>query len=219
MITYTAVFGRYDKHHPAPAGGIMFTDSPPPPALGWDARVVTPPYPGNLARSNRFFKLQPHTLFPGSNRSMYIDARVKLMQSPTETLTAFRDLAGGDHDVFLLTHTLNHDTGREIEWVREKGITAPSVLDAQRSRYARHEGVLNLPACQAPIVIAKRNERTREFFSVWWEEVRDYSHRDQISYAYARWMTGVDARLIPYARARYLFKLRPHARPQLREAT
>ena len=217
MIPYSAVFGGYDKPQRAPAGGVLFTDSMPPESFGWGARVVTPPFPDNLARSNRYYKLQPHQHFPEGARVLYFDARVNLLHSPEETLAGFQDLAGGDHDVFLLTHTLNHDVEQEIAWVREKGITAPSVLDAQRERYARHEGLLKLPTCQAPIIIAKRNERTSEFFSVWWAEVRDYSHRDQISYAYARWMTGVDARLIPYERARPLFKLRPHAKPQLRE--
>lgn len=216
MTPYTAVFGQYDELRHAPPGAVLFTDHQPPSHLGWDARVTEPPYP-NAARSNRYFKLQPHAHLK-AERTLYFDTRVRFRASPTELLALFQEQAGGDHDVFLLTHTLGHDLAREIEWVREKRITSDAVLDAQRARYQDLGVPLDLPTCQAAIIIARINAATRAFFDTWWGEVRDYSHRDQISFPYARRVSTASVHLTPYAFAREHFRLGPHAQPQLQEA-
>ena len=219
MIPYSAVFGGYDKPQRAPAGGVLFTDSMPPESFGWGARVVTPPFPDNLARSNRYFKLQPHQHFPDGARVLYFDASMTLNLAPAEILARFQEIAGRDHDVFTLRHSLGHTLGDEPAWVQRKRITRPDVLQLQRERYERLGAPADLPTAEPRLIITRINDRTRAFYDAWWSEVKAYSHRDQISFPYARWVTNPSLFLVPYALARPMFAIKAHARPQLREAT
>jgi hypothetical protein len=195
----------------------MFTDAPPPERLGWEARIVRPPYPNNLARSNRYYKLQPHAHLM-ADRVLYMDGRMRLNANPADVLAAFQDEAGADHDVFMPAHSLGHMAYDEPDWVLQKGITSPSVIREQVQRYEEAGMPRDLPACQAGVFIAKLNDRTREFFNAWWAEVERYSHRDQISFPYAWWSTNADVHLVPYKVARARFRLRAHALPQLEGA-
>ena len=214
VVPYSAVFGGYDHPRRAPPGGIMFTDRAPPRALGWDARVVAPPYP-NLARSNRYFKLQPHAHLDG-DRVLYLDASMTLTASPAEVLRAFRREAGGDHDVFTLRHSLGHTLADEPAWVREKGITREDVLARQVARY--HDVPAGTPTAEARLIVA-RLPNAIPFLNAWWAEVREFSHRDQVSFPFAWWSTSADVFLVPYQFARPFFTIRRHAQPQLRGAT
>jgi len=218
VVTFTSVFGGYDRVRAAPAGpAVLFTDQQPSDARGWDVQIVRAFDPSNLARSNRAIKLQPHQHVT-ADRTLYVDGNVTLTVTPAELLAEFVRLAGDDHDVFTLRHSLGHTLANEPEWVARQGITRESILERQVTRY-RHLGVPDgLPTAEARIILARSNASTRQFFDTWWREVREYSHRDQVSFPYAVWATGVDAFLLPFRETRGLYTLKPHARPQLKGA-
>jgi hypothetical protein len=216
VIVYTAIFGRYDRPHPAPeGGGVLFTDEAPKRARGWDVRVTAPADPANPARSNRAIKLQPHVHLPTAERTVYVDGRMGLRVSGLELTRRFITWAGGDHDVFALTHSLGHTAHDEFAWVRERRITSEPVLREQQERYRLAGMPDDLPTAQAGVLVVRRTPAAITFMDVWWEEVRRYSHRDQLSLPYAAWLTGADVHLVPIERARALWVGRPHARPQL----
>ena len=56
------------------------------------------------------------------------------------------------------------------------------------------------------------NEEVINFNNLWWEQICKYSKRDQLSFDYLRWKTGID---VSYAegdsRDNLTFKCRPHA--------
>jgi hypothetical protein len=214
VIAYSAVFGGYDRPRRAPPGGVLFTDRAPSRRLGWDARVVTAPYPDNLARSNRFYKLQPHAHLD-ADRVLYLDASMTLTASPAEVLRAFQAEAGGDHDVFTLRHSLGHTVADEPAWVEQKGITRASVLARQVARY--HGVPAGTPTAEARLIIARLPEAIA-FLDAWWAEVREFSHRDQVSFPFAWWSTRADVFLVPFRFARSFFTIARHARPQLRDS-
>lgn len=218
VTPYTAVFGRYDKPRAAPPGGVMFTDTAPPSRLGWDARVERAPYPDNLARSNRFYKLQPHASLPDAARVLYFDASMTLNLEPAAILARFQAIAGGDHDVFTLRHSLGHTAASEPSWVAEKGITRAEVLERQVAWYRDSGLPPDTPTAEARLIIAKLPAAI-PFLDAWWSEVRMFSHRDQVSFPFAWWTTRADVFLVPYEFARRMFTIRPHAKPQLREAS
>jgi hypothetical protein len=215
VTAYTAIFGGYDKPRAAPPGGVLFTDRAPDPRLGWDARIVAPPFPDNLARSNRYFKLQPHRHFTG--RVLYLDGGMTLTTTPEGVLAAFQAVAGGDHDVFTLRHSLGHTASDEPDWVLRKGIVRRDVLDSQAQRYARLGVPPDTPTAEARLIIAKLPQAV-PFFDAWWGEVREYTHRDQVSFPFAWWSTRADVFLAPYDWGRSLFRHARHAKPQLEGA-
>ena len=215
IVPYSAVFGGYDHPRRAPPGAVLFTDRAPSRKLGWTARVTSPPYPDNLARSNRYYKLQPHAHLD-ADRVLYLDASMTLKASPAGILRAFQTEAGADHAVFTLRHSLGHTVADEPAWVERKGITRADVLARQVTRY--RDVPPGTPTAEARLIIARLPDAV-EFLDAWWAEVREFSHRDQVSFPFAWWVTRADVFLVPYAFARRFFTIRPHARPQLKEAT
>lgn len=214
MIVYTSVFDGYDRPR-APAfpsvPHVLFTDAPTT-APGWDVRVVKRRFP-NPARENRWYKLQPHHLFPGVERVIYHDGGMRLTVSPAELISRFIHHAGGDHSVFTLRHSLGHTMRDEFAWVRARGITDPRVLDAQEREYQLAGMPFDAPVAEARLLVSRPD--SREFFSAWWAEVARWSHRDQLSFAVARHLTSADVHLIDGIPWGELFSKRPHRRRQL----
>jgi hypothetical protein len=218
MTVYTAIFGGYDRVRRAPeGGGILYTDRHPSVDMGWTVRVVKVEH-ANLARLNRAYKLQPHLYFDDC-RVLYHDGSMALKVPPHELLARFIDKAGGDHDVFTLAHSLGHAARDEAAWVRQKGYVRSDVLRRQVERYRALGMPGDIPGAEPRLVVSRLNDRTRAFFDLWWGEVRDHGHRDQVAFPYAWWATGADVYLVPFRWSRPLYDLWPHVKPQRVAAT
>ena len=219
MVVYTAIFGRYDRPvRPIHTGGcrhVLITDQPSLHAPGWEM-VVTNREFSNAARENRKYKLQPHAFFPGQ-RTIYIDGNIHLLMPPDALLAELQARAGGDYPLFTLRHTLNHTLADEFDWVAKEGIVDKNMLAKQRERYERLNVPMTLPAAQACLLVSRSD--SKPLYEAWWPEVREYAHRDQLSFPYARWVTNTDVYLCGRPHFRTLFKHRPHAKPQLKDAT
>lgn len=214
MVVFTAIFGDYDRPvkplHRGECRHVLFTDRNVR-ADGWEVRVVARRF-SNPARENRSYKLQPHKLFPGE-RTVYIDGHIHLLMTPEALLSEVQGRAGRDYSVFALAHTLGHTVEGEFAWVRDKGMVAGDVLDAQWERYERLGVPAALPTAQAPLLVSRPDSEA--FYDAWWLEVRDYGYRDQLSFPYARWVTGADVFLVDRPNFHTLFRHRPHVKRQL----
>jgi hypothetical protein len=181
--------------------------------VGWMAYHTERPYP-NLARSNRFFKLQPHRFFD-AERVIYHDASMQLKMTGQALIRHLIRHAGRDHEVFTLRHSLNHTLADEAAWIKAKGITRPEIVDAQMERY--RDIPQDLPTAENGLLVMKLTPRVKDFLDLWWHEVEHFSHRDQLSFPYAYHKTGVDLHIYQGER-RKLRKLAMHVKPQLQGA-
>jgi hypothetical protein len=172
----------------------------------------------NPARENRYYKLQPHDLFPPDARVLYHDGSMSLTKSPADILREFEEQAGGTHDVFTLAHSLGHTREMEPKWVHMKRIADDRILKKQAERYDALGLPKNLPTAEPRLIISLLNSKTRAFFDVWWSEVAVYTHRDQVSFPYAAWVSMADIHLVPFLFARPFFTIKPHAKRQLVQA-
>ena len=216
MTVYTAIFGGYDNPLVPLARGerhVLFTDHAVR-APGWDVRVVSRRF-SNPARENRYYKLQPHKFFPGET-VLYHDGGMRLLAPPEVILERFRGIAGGDHSVFTLRHSLGHSMRNEFDWVRRKRMVSAEVLDVQEARYVIEGSPFDAPVAEARLVVSRPG--SEGFFDAWWGEVRQFAHRDQVSFAYARWRSEADVYLVPFLTARGYWEHKPHVVAQLREA-
>jgi hypothetical protein len=217
VIVYTAIFGDYDRPPKAPFSGqyphILFTDKKVT-APGWEVRVMKRAF-ANPARENRYYKLQPHVVLPDAVKVLYHDGSMGLTKSPADILRAFEEQAGGTHDVFTLAHSLGHTRVNEYKWVHMKRMTDDRVLRKQASRYDELGVPPDMPTAEPRLIISHLTPRTKEFFSAWWSEVAVYTHRDQVSFPYAAWVTRPDVHLVPFFFARSFFTIKPHAKRQL----
>ena len=70
-------------------------------------------------------------------------------------------------------------------------------VDPQIERY-REEGFPEKYGLgETRVLYRKNNDDCKKLMDAWWAEVEKGSHRDQLSFDYARWKTGVDIEFIP----------------------
>jgi len=209
MIVYTANFDGYDRVPPnehRDVKHVLFTDEDVK-VSGWHVKVVERRF-DNPAKDNRFYKLQPHVHFPGEV-TVYMDACMKLWTHPRELLHFYASRAPMTPiNLYAIEHPLGHTLPMEFDWVQEKGFVKPDVLQAMRERY------MHVPQDQigieARLLIHMGGEH--KFFDTWWNEVREYAHRDQISFHYARHHTNPRMFTLPMPTVRPHFRLQPHAK-------
>lgn len=209
---YTALFGGYDELRPAldsRVGHVLFTDGERSGNVnGWEIVNVKRRFV-NPARENRYYKLQPHLHFP-LKTVMYHDASMKLRLPAT--VIAKQMVAKDPHaDAYFLRHSLGHHIQDEFDWLREKGIVDNDLLDYLRVRYSGIEN--DIPGVEARLFLAKPS--AEPLFRLWWDEVREFAHRDQISYYYALKESGVRVCLLDFRETRAWYHIFPHSKPQL----
>jgi hypothetical protein len=215
-VLYSAVFGGYDKLRPVLVPGeayrfVALSDTGVC-ASGWDCVRVNRRFE-NPARDNRFYKLQPHLHFPGET-CVYMDASMQLNVSPDKLLEWWIDASGcDDADLYAIEHPLGHTWEREIDWVANRGMVDLSVLRAMHERYLAAGVPRDKIGIEARLMVARPS--SAPFFTAWWGEVRDFAHRDQVSFHYARHVAPIKIATVPMSVIRPLFKIHPHTRPQL----
>ena len=69
-------------------------------------------------------------------------------------------------------------------------------MTAQMARY-KAEGFPGTPFSACILLVRKNTIRIAALESLWWKEVLAGSHRDQLSFDYARWKKGVPITYIP----------------------
>lgn len=90
-----------------------------------------------------------------------------------------------DADAMLLKHPHRDNVFQEAMAVTRLKKDSEGTVNAQVRRY-RDENFIQrqyLPA--TGIIYRVHNDRTKEFQKVWWEEIENGSHRDQLSFNYA----------------------------------
>lgn len=214
MIIYKAMFGKYDRPPKPPAYPrlgeryVVFTDYFTE-AKGWHVFHVTRQFE-NPARENRYYKLQPHRLFPGEV-TVYLDGSTNLIKPVPEVIRTFVEA-----DATALIHTLKSQIDAtvrtEMEWISRHNIVDPVVL---KNQFARYVHLSDRPTSENRILISYPG--SEPFYDVWWDEVKNYGHRDQLSLPYAEDVSGI--RVHRWAgNRRELMTVAPHRRPQLKEA-
>src|SRR3989344_3234574 len=197
-VIYTAIFGDYDTlRDPAfiPPGCdfVCFTDRPQKSKV-WQMRVMEPPVPGDLTRSNRRFKMLPHEYFPNYEYSIYIDGSFLVRGDINELIEKYLSSA----NLAAFAHPERDCLYDEAENAIRSGKDDPEIVRAQMAHYRAegnpaHSGLIGSGVLvrrhRAPEVIAA--------MKLWWHEESTQSKRDQLSFNYAAWKTGLPFVYIP----------------------
>jgi len=209
LVVYTAVFGGRDPIRLPPADAdfdfLAFTDSPID-----DPRVVQMPMlvPGDPRRSSRRMKILPDVFLTRHRYSLWIDGSVLLKTGNLDHLVD-RYLSG---EVPLATfrHPLRTCAYQEASVCVTSRLGDPAVVQRQADGY-RLAGMPEGTGLAETGVILRDHNGVIGFSRVWWEEVQSKSCRDQISFPFAAWITGLRwAGFEDQIRQSDLFQLMPH---------
>lgn len=197
-VVYTCVTNGYDNIRNMPGhyyldpdwDYICYTDDEELIRQGmlgaWEIRplVFTQSDPGRI---NRYHKIFPNLLFPDYNESIYVDTKVNVLTS-----YMFDSINKSGQDLFQPVHSYRGCLYDEIKWIMDTYDDA-HLAEKQMEIY-RKEGYPENHGFRENCIIYRKhhNPEIIQAMNEWWTWVRDWCHRDQVSYCYVLWKYGLD---------------------------
>ncbi|MCI5078377.1 glycosyltransferase domain-containing protein [Oricola sp.] len=202
LTVYTAITDGYDSlkpQLPSAVGGsplVAFLDQATTlrhngQFRGWQPKTAQFPEIG-ARRASRFFKANAHLALPESRYSLWIDASVSLV-APFD-MAQLADMFLADCDLCVFRHHARQSIREEAEACKALGLDAPDTIDRQVDRYRREGLPDDTGLAELPIILRRHSRAVEAFDEAWWEEIAAGSWRDQLSFNYVIWKTG-----LPYA--------------------
>ena len=204
-VIYTAIFGNYDslekpKFVPNGFDFICFTDSDIKSDF-WKIEKVTPLYQDST-RNARKYKLLPHRFLPQYDISIWMDGNFLIINDLNELLYKYlsdRNFACHNHNNCILDpRDCVYQEAEAILWLgqndpNKKYKDEPSVIKKQIDGYF-NEGYPHNNGLIVSGILVRRHKESNviETMEKWWEEVKYGSKRDQLSFDYSVWKTGLN---------------------------
>jgi len=181
-ILYTCITNGYDAlaDYLVPQGwrAICFTDMQIE-SRTWEVVEIEP-----REKIFREIKICPHRFLPHHEQSVWIDGNI----TPLVNLDEFVKEKNG---YWLMEHPERMCIYKEAVAVLNKKKDSWEVVAAQMQQYFKY-GYPFLNGLSATGVMVRDNtQEHQEFGEQWWREVRDHSVRDQLSFNYVAWKTGL----------------------------
>ncbi len=185
QAVYTSVIGGYEtlSAQPVARGSavdfLCFTDDPELGNDDWTMVVVTPPFPLDPSRSQRYFKILGHPILADYDELLYIDNSVELRVDPVLFLREWLE----GQDAAFVKHSVQARVIDEFDAVLEIGLDEPSRVHEQLLQYSllRPETLDEQPSWNAIFAYRPTAIVRREMMS-WYGHVLRYSRRDQLSW-------------------------------------
>ena len=187
VVIYTAITGGYDNillqtYVNDGFDYVCFTDNPNLESGLYDIR----PIPEELkklstVKQQRCLKINPHKYLSNYKISVWLDGNVELFGNPLE-------LIDKQNYIYIPKHPKRnciYDEAREC--IRVKKDTSENIIP-QITRYKEEGFPTNYGLVQSNIIIRRHNnQKCIKLMNCWWEELKNNSHRDQLSFNYAAW--------------------------------
>ncbi len=163
-----------------------------PAMLHWQP-ISIPLLAGDPVLTARQFKIRLHTtvqrIAPTCTAYLWIDAAYELQIDPAVVLTQ-----AGHGDLAVLVHPHRSsivDEAQAIASRRKPPFIAADILQPQVARYLA-DRYPDRSLSTTGLLIRRNDARTAAFNERWWTELTTYGHtRDQMSFDYAAWKTGM----------------------------
>jgi tetratricopeptide (TPR) repeat protein len=191
-VIYTSFSNGYDQlklpEKPDPSFDyVVFTDADldgsgifqvrPLPAEHKDMRVAT-----------RYPKMHPHILFPNYEAAIWMDASIMITGDIMPMVKSF--LASG-LPIGCGVHPQRQNIQQELKACIRLGKDNPEIMKKQVAAY-RKEGFRGDELSENGLLLFRpKDKKIALAMENWWQQVNTYSKRDQLSFNYSLWKTGV----------------------------
>lgn len=197
VVVYTCITGGYDNilEPTVVTPGVdyvCFTDNPNMKSKTWKFR----PIPQELltyskVKQQRGVKILAHRYLPEYDISIWVDGAVIVRGNINEYLKTLDFI---NYCVFVPEHPARKCIYKEKDaCVKIRKIKGDEIAlaDKQMKRYKDEKFPENFGLVQTNVMIRSHNDQySKELMEKWWTELKDYSHRDQLSFNYALWKQG-----------------------------
>ena len=187
-IIYTCITGGYDT----PYDGfekkkgyryVLISDRPIQ-TQSWENIICKFDGKVNLTdvKKQRFVKLHPYKFLDKDTLTVWIDGNLPINDKLYDYIEKNRN-----HDITFKKHTCHKCIYQECDAVMRLGKDTIENVNRIKERYKKENVPYNLGMLETNIIIRKDKEWVRNLMNVWWGEIRDNSHRDQLSIIYVLW--------------------------------
>ena len=190
-VVYTCITGEYDEiiepsYVTSDFDYICFTDNTRLVSNVWEIRQI-PEELNELSnvKKQRYMKINPHLYLSEYELSIWVDGNVNVKGDLNELLD---EVLTDGYSVYIPQHPVRnciYDEARAV--VSMKKDTATNV-NQQIDRYKNEGFPKNYGLLQSNIMLRIHNHKDCiRLMETWWDELKDNSHRDQLSFNYALW--------------------------------
>ena len=198
-VVYTCITGAYDtlKDPKRLSEGwdyVCFTDNPNFVSSVWDIRPLPKETEGlSQVKKQRYVKINAHKVLPEYNISIWVDGNMEIIGDVNSLLN---HVMVDDVSVYVPKHPQRSCIYDEASAVIKMKKDAPENVDPQIKRYKEEGFPAKYGLLQSNILIRKHNEEDCiRLMEAWFDELKDNSHRDQLSFNYVLWKNN-DIRVI-----------------------
>ena len=195
IAVYTSIVGGYDDiKEPLITSSncdyFLFTDQEVNSTI-WKVKKISKEIEKlkNATKINRYFKMNPHLLFPDYDYAIYIDGSILIVSDITE----FINCMNLEYGLAFHKHRYRKCIYEEIEacQILKKGNYKK--LKEQGKRYLTEKFPKNFGMLECGIIVSDlKNKKSKEILEKWYEEfLESESLRDQISLPYVLWKENI----------------------------
>lgn len=212
IVVYTAITDNYDNlYEPLYKSDkfdyVCFTDNPNLKSDFWKIKTLN----CNLdaTRKARYVKILPHLFFQDYNYSVWVDANINIVGDLYKLLR-----------IYLRKSSLvffRHSDGRnciyqEAEACIRRKKDDKNVILTQAEKYKKENYPINNGLISTGVILRRHKDpKIIETMDDWWDEVKNFSKRDQMSFNYIAWKHKTPFSIIDdYIRDNEYFKWRIH---------
>ena len=148
----------------------------------------------SINKKQRFIKLHPHLFFKNYEISLYIDSIYILFGNIDNLIIR---LLPPDINIVMNEHRTRNKVSEEIKSVLYFKKDKIEVIQKIKKRYKEEKFPDNLGLIEASFILRRHNEKDCiNIMEKWWNEIKMYSHRDQLSICYVLWKENKKIKLI-----------------------
>lgn len=143
----------------------------------------------DYTRKNRYCKIKAHEIFPEYRYSIYLDGNLRIKNN--QIFEKIYKLP----KTRIITHAINYDDNIYLEAMRaaEHFRDNKEKISKQVEKYWLEGMPDNYGLFACGILIREHNNPIcKRLMNQWWEEVKNYSKKDQISFSYVLWKNGYE---------------------------
>lgn len=204
VAVYTAIIGDKNNQLLKPlevskdCDYYCFTDREQPDYGIFKIIRVDPLFKNDTNRSAKHYKFFPHKYLPNYNTSIWFDGTIELKSADLRQISL--NLLK-NHDLAVFRHsdgtTAREDIYEEAKVCIERKLDDVNKINAWIDRIKK-EGYPEKSGLIAGSFIVRRHssEQVQRFSEMWWDIVMNYSRRDQLSFNYVAWKSGIPFKYI-----------------------
>jgi hypothetical protein len=190
-VVYTCITGNYDtlldpQYISNSFDYVCFTDNVNLKSDIWDIRPLPKETEGlSQVKKQRYVKINAHKVLSEYDLSIWVDGCVTLKGDLNELLN---DTIKEEYSIYVPTHPSRNCIYSEAIAIVKMRKDKKENVEPQIERYKEEEFPKNYGLLQSNILIRKHNNKDCiKLMEDWFNELKNGSHRDQLSFNYASW--------------------------------